>query len=412
METLEGLKLITKIQNIFKSINVNHFIFAGCLLGLIRDGKLIEHDNDIDFGIYDYKEEDKIKIQNILIENGFVLHRNFYYNDTLTEQTYLISNIKIDIFYFYESENESYCYSFLPHDFLRCNEMIVFKTTQPKIISTTNIKVNNYNVTIPSNYIDFITCTYGEDWKTHKSNWNYWETQNNKQVGIGYTESIEEIEDEKKLSFIIPYRNTSKERKQLFDFTYNRLKLLFKHSEIIVIDNNDEKFNRGKALNTGAKKAKNEILVLNDADIIYQKLAIHNALKFLSSDNWIIPFTKYIRILEDDTNKILNNYYDFSIYSIMPIKKCNIFTHTVGAISIISNENYIRCRGFDERLDGWGFDDNIFQKRADILVGKHIRIQNNIYHLHHKITRNAKIKNKNIFEEIDKINDREEMLIY
>ena len=56
-------KQLTWITSIFQINNIKYWVDQGTLLGLIRDGKLIDHDKDIDFSIWD---EDIDKLEKVI----------------------------------------------------------------------------------------------------------------------------------------------------------------------------------------------------------------------------------------------------------------------------------------------------------------------------------------------------------
>lgn len=56
-------KQLSWITSTFQKNNIKHWVDQGTLLGLIRDGKLIEHDKDIDFSIWD---EDIAKLEKVI----------------------------------------------------------------------------------------------------------------------------------------------------------------------------------------------------------------------------------------------------------------------------------------------------------------------------------------------------------
>ena len=70
-------KNFVTIIKILQEHNIKHWIGQGTLLGIIRDGKLIEWDHDIDICLWP-EEIEKEKVVNILKKN------NFIYRDDLT----------------------------------------------------------------------------------------------------------------------------------------------------------------------------------------------------------------------------------------------------------------------------------------------------------------------------------------
>jgi len=220
---------------------------------------------------------------------------------------------------------------------------------------------------------------------------------------------------DKYISFIIPYNEINEERKKNFEFVYDRLRNFYPESEIIISEYKETPFSRGRAINYGAKKSSRPVLALVDADIIFEKELINESLFLLEQNTWVIPFNEYCSIVKNDTLKILNSSCDVSI-SELGVLLGHIYKHTVGAMGIIRRKDFLEMGGFDEKLVDWGYDDNIFQHKADILIGEHKRLNKRIYHLFHESDRsweNENTKtNKSIWEEVVKINTKEDMKKY
>ena len=81
-----GLPCLEKFNSIMDEANVKYWVDFGTLLGIYRDGKFIEHDFDIDLGMYakDYNKD----IEALLVKNGFKKIREFYAYGKLSEQTW------------------------------------------------------------------------------------------------------------------------------------------------------------------------------------------------------------------------------------------------------------------------------------------------------------------------------------
>lgn len=217
------------------------------------------------------------------------------------------------------------------------------------------------------------------------------------------------------ISFIIPYKSCNNERDTIFDWVRKRIISLFPYSEKIVCEYKKNPFSRGRAINQGVSKATKDILILLDADIIFDKNVIYKSIELLQNNSWVIPYNEYCTVTSSDSQRILNCESDIDTEEAKPFKAC-IFTHTLGAISIIKRKDFIKIGGFDERLEGWGFDDNVFAHKADTIIGKHVRLDGQIYHLYHSANRNwndkLTQKNKLIWDEIKKITNKDELLKY
>ena len=73
----KGYKLLDEIHNIFKKYDIHFWLSEGTALGIFRDNDLIEHDDDIDIGIY-FSNYDKFI--NLIIPE---LKKNNYYVDNI-----------------------------------------------------------------------------------------------------------------------------------------------------------------------------------------------------------------------------------------------------------------------------------------------------------------------------------------
>ena len=87
-------------------INVEYFIFFGTLLGITRENRLIDGDDDIDFYI-NHKNRDQLikdlKINNIKVDLSLSVNQN---KNFLQVKRVMQNEILITDFYFYESDVE------------------------------------------------------------------------------------------------------------------------------------------------------------------------------------------------------------------------------------------------------------------------------------------------------------------
>ena len=87
-------------------INVEYFIFFGTLLGITRENRLIDGDDDIDFYI-NHKNRDQLindlKINNIEVDLSLSVNKN---KNFLQVKRVIQNEILITDFYFYESDVE------------------------------------------------------------------------------------------------------------------------------------------------------------------------------------------------------------------------------------------------------------------------------------------------------------------
>jgi phosphorylcholine metabolism protein LicD len=153
------------MREILVKNNQPFFLTCGTLLGQYRENKFIDYDTDIDIGIF-ASLFNSIIIDKILGSNLFTLHRRYGNLKDSLEITFIHvkSNIKIDIFLYYEEDiTDSYYYSasflgkcsFKPGGFCKWGN---------HIRGFTEVSFNNNTYTIPSNTDEFLTECYG-NWR-------------------------------------------------------------------------------------------------------------------------------------------------------------------------------------------------------------------------------------------------------
>lgn len=72
---------LEEIVQLFERQGINYWLDSGTLLGLMREGKLLEHDEDIDIGLWKEEEEALQRVLPIVEEMGYTVHRVSYRNE-------------------------------------------------------------------------------------------------------------------------------------------------------------------------------------------------------------------------------------------------------------------------------------------------------------------------------------------
>lgn len=99
-----GIKVLFEFDKVLLDNNIFYSVYAGTMLGAIREKGFIKHDLDLDTVMFcdDYKPQNKL----LLEKAGFKLIRTFLANEgrTAREETYEKDGVCIDIFYAYKDE--------------------------------------------------------------------------------------------------------------------------------------------------------------------------------------------------------------------------------------------------------------------------------------------------------------------
>ena len=148
--------------------NIQAFPCTGSLLGLYRDGKLMDYDKDTDIGIIVNNNDDVINIINIISTN-----EKFYCTKIAEcDLSKNILNIGVsdkkngmvtDIFLYYKKDN--FLYTGL-------NTKLCDFFWKHSEFTTIKAKLNNKEYYVPSNTKLYLTELYGKNWNEHISVWD------------------------------------------------------------------------------------------------------------------------------------------------------------------------------------------------------------------------------------------------
>ncbi|MGO9386918.1 MAG: galactosyltransferase-related protein [Methanobacterium sp.] len=249
-----------------------------------------------------------------------------------------------------------------------------------------------------------------------------------------YLENFKEVSsDYSKLTIIIPYGKTDDpEREENVDITLRYLSklglnniIISEHSNVsskksfmnkygnifdslkVVFSNKDETlFNISHAINNGVIESKTPYFAIVDIDAITKKNNIDLAIHLLNKGFEIVyPFNRVIKDIVD--KKTFVEDYNFDLVE----SPAQFRNWADGGIVFWNKHSFINIGMENEYFSGWGGEDNEILIRANLCKLKQIRINDNLYHLHHH---RPKIRTKNNVEQMDKIRQiksKEELLI-
>lgn len=166
---LYGYYEIAKLHDFLKSNDIFYYVCFGTLLGLIRDGSILNGDGDIDISVY-FEDVDKIK--GLLIKNGYIFTAEVYIGDKLKGFKFLTPTCcRIDIFVINKSGSDLEAISFLPiewekgwedkdaeYSYLKHDENYIKEGVREITLS------NKLSFYAPSNYKQHFINYYGENY--------------------------------------------------------------------------------------------------------------------------------------------------------------------------------------------------------------------------------------------------------
>jgi len=162
------------------SIKVPYWLTDGTLLGFIRNGDFIAHDNDIDLGVHikNYSPD----IIKAFKKIGFKMKHQYGCNERGgKEYTFKRDGIKVDIFFFYDEENTTWHGAWLYESgFLHSRWFRKSGLSKPSLIrygyknfALSTMEIRGKTFSIPENPIHYLEQKYGKDWSTPVKDWNW-----------------------------------------------------------------------------------------------------------------------------------------------------------------------------------------------------------------------------------------------
>lgn len=207
-------------------------------------------------------------------------------------------------------------------------------------------------------------------------------------------------------SIIIPYRPDNGPRDDIFVWNVRRLGKLMPGTEILTSDCDPGPFNRAQCINRAVKMATEENLLIVDADTVWDPLVHRNAEQILNWDSWGWPFSQ-CEMLDQATAGSLQAA-PYGVYlGDMPLTLETIVvadTHDylgapMSGCLVMRNDEFRKVGGFDERFEGWGYEDQAFMFAATEELGHPTRMQGSIYHIWH-----PRSDNENVGSEVARTN--------
>ena len=171
-----GLKDAEKICGILTESGFTVVAMFGTLLGVVRDHKLIAHDDDMDFALLMDSSFNWADVEKAMINSGYEKIKQYEFRGEVVEQAYRAEGFSFDLFGFVpQGADDVYrTYFFKAEDYVSYNDASE-RTARYLDVTVSNrveySKPQGYNIPIPSNYEDVLVRVYGENWRVPVSGW-------------------------------------------------------------------------------------------------------------------------------------------------------------------------------------------------------------------------------------------------
>lgn len=243
-----------------------------------------------------------------------------------------------------------------------------------------------------------------------------------KLLGLNFTNSYEQFVTEpfdNAISFVIPFRIDSYERKRNLTLLIGELQKVYP-CEIILIEGDsvskfstnslysnvthyfiedlDPIFHRTKYINMGLRKAKTIAVGIWDTDAFLPPEQILEAFRIIQSGKTIMsfPFDGRFHMLTEDQSSIFENHIFYEEINVICDNK--LIPHgpySVGGSFCVNKDLYLHFGGENEHFYGWGPEDMERVKRIEILGYEIFRVTGKLFHLFHPRNENSHYYNEN-----------------
>ncbi len=187
------------------------------------------------------------------------------------------------------------------------------------------------------------------------------------------------------VSVLLAYRSDGGHRDRLWEWNEKRWRGIFPSYEIVLGEDDSEVFSRSKARNNAASKASGDIFIIADTDTTCSTNQIIECLRRTTENTWTMPYQIYYNLSQESTESLLIK----DPLAPMPKEKDFTYEHRVesspAGILIMSREIFESVGGYDERFNGWGFEDNAFFNTVKEHFGPPLRYPGYCLHMWHPI---------------------------
>jgi hypothetical protein len=187
-----------------------------------------------------------------------------------------------------------------------------------------------------------------------------------------------------KISVLIPFKSDQGgDRDSNLRYVLNRYHTLLPEVEVVLGCDQNELFNKAKAVNRAAQKATGDIYIIADADVFFGTRLIDKIVAIANRYPWIIPFKRCYRLTQFGSREVTKNG-KIELPKQLHFVEVQYIMNNIGALmNVVSRLAFEKIGGMDERFFGYGEEDESFARALDTLVGKHYRMPETIFHLWH-----------------------------
>lgn len=188
------------------------------------------------------------------------------------------------------------------------------------------------------------------------------------------------------ISLLMPVGFTDRRRHEIYLWTMSRWRGQFPEWQFCEGTSSPTNYNRSQARNDAYRQADGEILVITDADCITNKANVLEAIRLVTSGKaaWVIAHHTFYSLTKEFSDALLvlppeiDDLGDFYVNS-----DWKMVDRSDAGVLVVPRDAYESIKGYDERFNGWGYEDNAFAIKLRKFWGPSQRTRGDVAHLWH-----------------------------
>lgn len=167
--------LLHDMHEVLESLGLKHFIIDGTLLGAVREGDFIGHDNDMDFGVFaeEWTPELLQEVKDKMGKKGITLYHQFGDFVNSLEVAFMRESIKCDLFFYRRDGNKRVFHAFLHGGEDPARDTITYEYPADLIENIRPMIFQMEYYPAPADPVKVLEIKYGADWKVPIKEWDW-----------------------------------------------------------------------------------------------------------------------------------------------------------------------------------------------------------------------------------------------
>lgn len=137
-------------------------------------------------------------------------------------------------------------------------------------------------------------------------------------------------------------------------------------------------FSRSRSLNAARSSTDADVLIVMDGDVFCDSAMIDPMIAATASSRMVVGFSEHRSLGPTGTAKVLAGWIDGWSDDVIEVRDDN---HA--SLIAIRSELWDSVGGFDERFEGWGWEDVAFRLVCETLLGPMVVLKGTLWHLWH-----------------------------